>query len=88
MLTQLALMSIYQAPAVRLELVCEEYFGLSIDEAQRKAAKQDLPVPTFRLSSSRKAPLMVSCKDLAEHIDGARAAAARDWSAVRGAAPV
>lgn len=83
MLTHLALMSIYQAPAVRLELVCEDYFGLSIEEAMRRAARNELPVPVFRLNNSRKAPLMVSCADLGAHIDKQRAAALEHWQQAR-----
>lgn len=79
MITSLALMSIYKAPAIPLEDVCTKYFGLSREEAMKKAARNELPVPTFRLAKSQKAPLMVSCEDLGAFIDRARAAAAEDW---------
>jgi hypothetical protein len=72
-------MSIYKAPAVPLSDICEQYLGLGYEEALKKAARGELPVPTFRLSNSRKAPLMVSCEDLGAHIDKARDAAAEQW---------
>jgi len=57
--------------------VCGPYFGLGYEEARRKAALHDLPVPAFRLSQSRKAPLVVAIADLRRLVD-ARAQEARD----------
>ncbi len=82
MITSLALMSMY-GPSVRLDAICEQYFGISYQEALRLAATQELPVPVFRLRDSKKAPLMVSCDDLGKYIDARRAAAAETWSLVR-----
>lgn len=79
MITSLALMSLYRAPAVQLSEICERFFALSYEEALKKAARNELPVPTFRLTSSRRAPLMVSCEDLGAWIDRARDAAAQQW---------
>jgi hypothetical protein len=64
MVTALALMAIYQSPHVPLREVCERYFSLSYEEALPKACRNELPVPTFRLTSSRKSPLLVSCQEL------------------------
>ena len=79
MITSLALMSIHKTPTIPLEDVCVRYFGLSYEEALKKAARNELPVPTFRLTSSRKSPMMVSCEDLGAFIDKARDEAAEDW---------
>lgn len=79
MITSLALMSIFKSPAIPLADVCERYLGLGIEEAMRKAARNELPVPTFRLSTSRKAPLMVSAEALGAHIDAAEAEARKQW---------
>ncbi|MBY0368250.1 hypothetical protein CDN99_15160 [Roseateles aquatilis] len=79
MITSLALMSIYGAPAVPLERICEEYLGLSRNEAMRKAAVGELPLPVFRLAKSQKAPYLVSLDDLAKLIDDARVNAEETW---------
>lgn len=79
MISALALLSIHKSPAIPLADVCERYFALSFDEAMRKAARNDLPVPAFRLSNSRKAPMMVSCEALGSWIDTCAAKAAASW---------
>lgn len=79
MLTSLALMSLYKSPAIPLADICERYFALSYDEALKKAARNELPVPTFRLTSSRKAPLMVSAEELGNWIDKTQAEARSLW---------
>jgi len=79
MVTALALMAIYQSPHVPLREVCERYFSLSYEEALRKACRNELPVPTFRLTSSRKSPLLVSCQELGDYIDAQAAAAKASW---------
>jgi hypothetical protein len=72
-------MSLYKTPTIPLSEVCERFFCLSYEEALKKAARNELPVPTFRLTASRKAPLMVSAEDLGTWIDKARGEAARLW---------
>ena len=79
MITSLALMSIHKAPAIPLAEICDRYFALSYDEAMKKAARNELPIPTFRLSESRKAPVMVSCEALGTYIDKVQEAATRSW---------
>ncbi len=69
MLTSLALMSLYKSPTIPLAEVCERYFALSYEEAAKKASRNELPVPAFRLTTSRKAPLMVSAEALGSWID-------------------
>lgn len=79
MITSLALMSIYKSPAIPLIEVCERYFSLSYEEALKKAARNELPVPTFRLTTSRKAPMMVSAEALGDWIDKTEAEAKALW---------
>lgn len=79
MITSLALISIYKSPTIPLSAVCEQYFGVSYPEALRKAARNELPVPTFRLNNSQKAPLMVSAEKLGEFIDKSAAEAEKLW---------
>lgn len=79
MVSALALMSIYKGPVVPLQEVCQRYFSLSYGEALKKAARNELPVPVFRLTESRKAPMMVSCQALGEWIDACDEAARESW---------
>lgn len=83
MITSLALMSLYKAPHVPLREICDRYLGLGYEEAARRAARQALPVPTFRLADSQKAPLLVSCEDLGNYIDERRNEAAKAWERVQ-----
>lgn len=79
MITSLALMSIFKSPAIPLSEVCERYFSLGYEEAMKRAARNELPVPTFRLTSSRKAPMMVSAEALGAWIDKVEAEARASW---------
>lgn len=67
--TEIQLLAVYRTPVVSVDSVAEPYFGLTAIEARRLAAAQRLGVPTFRLRDSRKAPLMVHVRDLAQYID-------------------
>ena len=55
--------------APSLSQVCEKYFGLKPSTAEKRAAMGDLPIPTFRVAESQKAPRMIHIQDLANHID-------------------
>jgi hypothetical protein len=72
-------MSIFKTPTIPLGDICERYFSLSYEEALKKAARNELPVPTFRLTSSRKSPIMVSAEALGNWIDKTEAAARDSW---------
>ncbi|MFO7189932.1 MAG: pyocin activator PrtN family protein [Pseudomonadota bacterium] len=74
------------AACVELEKVSEKYFGLSPEEAKRRAARDParLPVPPFR-GGSQKAPWLISLADLAAHLDSQREAARRAWEQDRAA---
>lgn len=65
--------------ALPLSEICDRYFGMSYPEARRAAALNQLPIPTFRLRDSRKAPLMVSAERLASLVSQADEAAAQEW---------
>lgn len=71
--TMFLLMAEYETATVPLSQVCEKYFGLKSATAERKAADNKLPLPTFRTADSQKAPRMVHISDLAEFIDQQRA---------------
>lgn len=74
-----ALLRRFNAPHVPLEHICKEYFGLDERKAKEHASLNRLPVPTFRLRESAKAPLHVSVADLAALVDARHAAAVPDW---------
>jgi len=71
-------MAEFQTSEIRLERVCEKYFGLSPRKAKQKAGYQDLPLPVFR-TGSQKSGWLVSAKDLADLIDKRRDEAEEVW---------
>ncbi|MCL1075497.1 pyocin activator PrtN family protein [Shewanella dokdonensis] len=73
----------FETPAVELRKICLEFFGINAKTAEQHAAAQKLPVPTFKLRDSGKAPTMVKIEDLAAFIDARHAAAKRDWDAIQ-----
>jgi hypothetical protein len=77
--TQLALMAKH-GPTVPLREVSKQYFNLSYREACRAASLNRLPVPTFRLTESLKAPVVVRASELAEFIDRQANKAAEQWT--------
>jgi hypothetical protein len=59
---------------IPLQKVAPKYFGLSYDEARRRAPAKLLPCPAFRLGG-QKSPWLVNATDLAQLIDRQRAKA-------------
>jgi len=56
---------------ILLEKVAPKYFGLSYEEARRRAPSKLLPCRVFRLGG-QKSPWLVSASDLADLIDRQR----------------
>jgi hypothetical protein len=77
--TAFALLARFESPTVKLDDICEEFFGLGRDKAYQLANLNSLPVPTFRASQSQKAPRLVHIEDLAKYLDAQRAEAKREW---------
>lgn len=75
----------FESPTVKLEDICDEYFGIGRAKAYERAALETLPVPTFRTCDSQKAPRMVYLKDLADLIDRQRGQAAEQWQKAKAA---
>ncbi|MBP4048983.1 pyocin activator PrtN family protein [Chromobacterium violaceum] len=73
------LMAQYETPSIPLAKVCEEHFGLSEAEANRAACLNKLPVPTYRVGESKRAPRHIHINDLAALIDQRHAEAQRSW---------
>ncbi|WP_442958338.1 pyocin activator PrtN family protein [Povalibacter sp.] len=69
--TYFGLLAEFGEANVRLERVAPKYFGLSYDEARRRAPAKLLPCRVFRLGG-QKSPWLVSAADLAELIDRQR----------------
>jgi len=74
--TYFGLLAEFGEANIPLTRVAPKYFGLSEDEAKRRAAGKGLPCRVFRLGG-QKSPWLVSANDLATLIDEAREQAAR-----------
>lgn len=79
--TETALLERFKSPTVPLGAICDEYFGMKVPWAHQQAKMNMLPIPTFRMTDSRKAPRLVKLSDLAAYIDTKSAEARRDWRA-------
>ncbi|WP_425508245.1 pyocin activator PrtN family protein [Tahibacter soli] len=58
---------------------CAHLFGLSTDEAAKRAGRQSLPVPTFR-AGTQKSPWMIDAARLATYLDRQKERAESDWA--------
>lgn len=61
---------------------CCHHFGMKPEEANRRAARQSLPVPVFRLGS-QKSPWLVAADVLATYIDWQREQAVKQWERMK-----
>ena len=80
--TYFALLATYQKPHVPLVDVAY-LFGLSAEEAARRAPRQGLPIPVHR-AGGQKSPWLVDLAQLAEHLDGRAREAAEMHALVNG----
>jgi hypothetical protein len=69
--TYFGLLAEFGEANIPLERVAPKYFGLSFQEARRRAPAKMLPCRAFRLGG-QKSPWLVSVTDLAELIDRQR----------------
>ena len=69
--TYFGLLAEFGEANILLERVAPKYFGLSYEEARRRAPAKMLPCRAFRLGG-QKSPWLVSAADLAELIDQQR----------------
>ena len=76
--TYFGLLAEFGEANISLDKVAPKYFGLSFEEARRRAPAQLLPCRAFRLGG-QKSPWLVSAADLAELIDQQRAKAGVRW---------
>jgi hypothetical protein len=62
---------------------CLEFLGLtSLPAANRLAAQEKLPIPTFKSRQDARAPRLVSVVHLAAYLQEQQDAAARQWQEV------
>ena len=65
---------------IPLEEVGEKYLGIKEkSKLSQKARAGQLPMPTFRLEKSQKAPWLVHINELAKYIDEQNTKAKQDW---------
>ncbi|KHN50691.1 pyocin activator PrtN family protein [Pectobacterium fontis] len=76
--TMFLLMAEFNTATIPLSSIAERYLGMKPATADKKAGAGDLPIPTFRLGDTQKAPRMVHVKDLADFIDSRRIEAQRE----------
>jgi hypothetical protein len=69
--TYFGLLAEFGEANIPLDKVAPKYFGLSHEEARRRAPAKMLPCRTFRLGG-QKSPWLISAADLADLIDRQR----------------
>ena len=78
--TLFLLMAQYNGQAIiPLSRVCDDYFThLTMDMFQRKVMSGQIRIPITRLEASQKSAKGIHITDLAEYLDGQRAAAVKE----------
>ncbi|EAM7070443.1 pyocin activator PrtN family protein [Salmonella enterica] len=66
------LMAEFETVTPALADISEKYLGMKPRTAEDKAVLGKLPLPTFRVGDTQKAPRLVHLEDLANHIDKMR----------------
>ncbi len=73
--TVFLLMAEFESSTIPLSDVAERYLGMKPATADKKAGAGDLPIATFRIGDSQKAPRIIHVQDLADFIDKRRSEA-------------
>lgn len=76
------LLAQYETAQIPLDR-CANLFGLTPDEAAKRAARAALPVPAYR-AGSQKSPWLIDVEDLAEYLSGLKTKATSEWRRVNG----
>lgn len=71
------LMAEFETAQVPLDK-CASLFGLTPDEAAKRAARAALPIPAYR-AGSQKSPWLVDVEDLAGYLNVQKAKASHEW---------
>lgn len=75
------LLAEFEAADIPLAKVAAKYLNLGEVEAKKRAARNSLPFPAFRIGG-QKSGWFVSIKDLSEYLNKEREAARREWLAI------
>ncbi len=81
--TMFLLMAEFETSTIPLATIAERYLGMKPAYADKRAGAGDLPIPTFRIGDTQKAPRMVHVKDLADFIDKRRREAKIEFARVK-----
>ena len=79
-----ALLARFNNPVVPLKEVCQEFFGITPKTAEQKAKAGTLPVPTFKMRDSERAPTLVNISDLGEFLELRYQQGREQWDRVNG----
>ncbi|RZQ53040.1 pyocin activator protein PrtN [Pseudoalteromonas phenolica] len=79
-----ALLARFNNPVVPLKEVCQEFFGINPKTAEQKAKAGTLPVPTFKMRDSERAPTLVNISDLGEFLELRYQQGREQWDRVNG----
>lgn len=77
--TMFLLMAEFEISTILLYSISERYLGMKPSTADKKASAADLPIPTFRMGNTQKAPRMIHVNDLAAVIDKRRKEAKKEF---------
>jgi len=81
--TLFALLAKYETSTIALRDISQDFFGLTPRTAEQKAKACTLPVPTFKLRNSERAPTLIKIEDLADYIDLQYKSARLEWDAIQ-----
>ena len=82
--TTFLLMAQYGKAHIPLDVVAEDYLGMTSVRARQMAKAGKLPVPAFRVAKSQKSAWLVNTADLADYLDRQREVAKSDWVQQKG----
>jgi hypothetical protein len=54
---------------IPVEDLAEQYLGIAVNTAKRKAKSNELPFPCFKMGKTQKSPYVVHLADLVNYID-------------------
>ncbi|WP_228767486.1 pyocin activator PrtN family protein [Vibrio hibernica] len=64
---------------IPIEEIAENYLGMAVATARRKANAYALPFPTIRIGDNQRSPMMVHIDDLVRYIDKQKKEAEMLW---------
>ncbi|MGI2169645.1 pyocin activator PrtN family protein [Shewanella sp. MF05960] len=54
---------------IPIDELAEQYLGISVNTAKRKAKSNELPFPCFKMGMNQKSPYVVHLSELVKYID-------------------